>query len=133
MATANSRFGTHYGFGIINPGNPDLETLVIVSKGTAGGADQCVYIGKRGTAVKMTQEDCINKTPTLDHAITSDTIKVTGFELNPDGNTYEYDTTDKLAPYLTVKITMEDTKTGVKESAQSSYNIPYLTYSQWSL
>lgn len=151
MANANGHYSgggeNYYGFKVLNPepGNEDIQTLVIVSKNIEGDTDrfQCTYIGKRDAKIMMAQKECgesldidgvMRFTPNLNNQITSDSIEVSDFTILPDAArdiyTYEYNS-EKKAPYLTVSITLKDTKLNVDQTARTTYNIPYLTYSQW--
>lgn len=133
MANANANKNDIYGFRLLSAG----KILAIASQ--EGSDGECTYFGiKPNTdALYMKQQSCVLSAATpsqLTNKITSDKIKVTdfSFEKAPDYNSYFQTTLDEtLAPYLFVTITLEDSKTNIKENFQSAYNIPYATYSQW--
>lgn len=117
--TGVTYYGFHTGTGLLT---------IVLSDDTT-----CAYIGLVGTTVKMLQRDCSSGFPAqsdLTEQISSPDIKITSFTFTPK-NEWNPDPAVKTAPYITVKITGTDTKTGGKSTLETTYSIPAYTYNKW--
>ena len=130
MANANNAptiSGTKiYGFKVVGSTN---NILAISSQ----PSNTATYFGLSGTAIRMYQ-DTIGTIPTDAQMagyeqISSPDIKITQFDLTQRNECTASPCT--TAPYITIKITGTDTKTGGAATLQSTYSIPAYTYNKW--
>lgn len=94
----------------------------------------CAYFVKDGDAMKMSQQNCLDHTPTsADYSgwekISSPNIQITQFDIL-DTKKNEW-SGNKTAPYFTVQIVGTDIKTKGKATLETTYSIPAYTYNKW--
>lgn len=129
MNNANAKTtGTNiYGF--------KLNGTVLGIANTDGATTTCTYIGQVGTGIYMRYDSC-SSWPTLtadDSPLTNtNTVNVTGFDLNPGGVDYFMtNNSPARSPYLKISITAQDADPKYQSenviNLQTSYTMSYQT------
>lgn len=129
MANANEKvnFSSTWFFGFRVVSESVNPILVISSRNSV-----CSFFVKDGGKIKMLQNACTAVSPTDFSAwetISSPNINITTFDLTQKNQCINSPCASP--PYITIKITGTDTKTGGKATLQSTYSIPAYTYNKW--